>query len=520
MPSTVEKLNPTRVKLTIEVPFSDLKPTIDRVYKEVSQQVQIPGFRKGKVPARIIDQRFGRGAILQDAINDYLPKAYVDALTANDVFPLGQPEIEITKIEDNEQVEFTAEVDVRPEFTVADPASVSVEVDPIDVTDEQIDSQVSLLQERFAEINDVDRAAKVDDLVVLDINAAADGKPLDDATASDVTYRVGQEGFIDGLDKAVKGKKAGDEVTFTTSLVGGGHAGEQADVTVVIKKVQERKLPEVDDDFAQMVSSFDTVEDMRIDLKQGLERQARVAQATQARDKVLAALIEATPFELPEKLVEDEAESRRQSITERITAQGMTVEQYLKEADEETKDVDEFWKLVADRGQEALRGQIILDKLTEQVNVEVSQQEMLELIYQKAMMNGTSPETELKHMMDHDHQMEWTQELRRNKILSALVGSATVKDTNGVELEIWKVRGDGNIDEEAERPGLNLGETAKSDDDDADAKPKAKASKAKAAKAKDDEAKAAKEAPKQKASAKKAATSKAKAAKKESADDK
>lgn len=206
MPSSLEKLSTNRVKLTIEMPFDELKPSLDKAYKDIANQVNVPGFRKGKVPAPVIDQRFGRGVVLQEAINDALPAAYGKAIEENTVVPLGQPEIEVTKLEDGEVVEFTAEVDVRPDFDLPDVSAISVEVPAVEVPDEDVDERVETLRQRFATNTEVERAAAKDDLVTIDLAGTRDGEALEDATASGVTYKVGSEGMLEGLDEAVTGQ--------------------------------------------------------------------------------------------------------------------------------------------------------------------------------------------------------------------------------------------------------------------------------------------------------------------------
>lgn len=451
MPSTLEKLSPTRVKLTIDMPFDDLKPAIDAAYTEIANQVNIPGFRKGKVPARLIDQRFGRGLVLQEAINSVLPDSYGQAVAEHDLRPLGQPEIDITELNDGTNVIFTAEVDVRPEFEIADVSKISVEVPAVEVSDDDVNERVELLRERFATLTEVDRAAETGDVVVINLTASQDDEVLADAEATDVQYKVGQGGMIDGLDEALVGMKAGDQKTISTTLVGGPNRDEQADVTVEVTKVNSQELPEIDDEFAQLVSEFDTSDEMLADLRDNLERMSRIDQANQAREQVLKALVEATEFELPETLITAEQEARRESIIQQLAQTGLTVEQYLAEADdEEAESVDDFWAGIDARVVEGLRSQLILDKYAEGSEVEVTQQELTELIFAKAQQNGTSPEQELQHMMEHDHAAEWMGEVRRGKALGELVAAAKIIDAEGNEIDLSRLNNDGTVSEPAD----------------------------------------------------------------------
>lgn len=503
MPSTLEQLSPTRVKLTIDMPFDELKPAIDAAYSEIANQVNIPGFRKGKVPARLIDQRFGRGLVLQEAINSILPHAYEQSVIELGVRPLGQPEIDITELNDGTNVIFTAEVDVRPEFEMPELDKIAVEVPVAEVSDEEVDERVELLRERFATLTEVDRAAETGDVVAINLTARQDDEVLEDAEATDVQYKVGQGGMIDGLDEAVVGMKAGEQKTFSTTLVGGPNRDEQADVTVEVTKVNSQELPDVDDDFAQLVSEFDTADEMLADLRDNLVRMSRIDQANQAREKVLQALVEAAAFELPENLIAAEQQARRDSITQQLAQSGLTIEQYLAEADdEEAKTVDEFWAGIDSRVVEGLRSQLILDKHAEDAEVEVTQQELTELIFAKAQQSGSSPEQELQHMMEHDHAAEWMDEVRRGKALGELVSAAKVTDTAGNVIDLSRLNPDGTLAEAA-------ADEPAADEPAADEKPKAKTkSKAKAKPATEgakdsddaDDAEASKAAPKKRTS--------------------
>lgn len=435
MPSTIEQLNPTRVKLTIEMPFADLQPSLDRAYRQIAEQVDIPGFRKGKVPARIIDQRFGRGMVLQEAINDALPDAYGKAVNEHKLAPLGQPEVEVVKLEDGNVVEFTAEVEVRPEFEVPDLSGISVSVDAEDIDEAAISERIELLRARFATVTDVDRPAAVGDVVVIDLLGTRDGEAVEEATAEEVSYKVGAEGMLEGLDEAVTGLRAGESTVFTSTLVGGSLAGEEMDIQVTVRKVQEQELPAVDDEFAALVSPFDTVDEMVADLRANLERQAKREQAADARDKVLEEVIGKVDFDLPENLRAAEVQARREQITSQLTQAGLTLEQYLAES-KEADSPEAFWADVEARSGEALKAQLLLDKIADDDQISVEQAELTQAIIRKAVANNTTPEQEANHMMEHNHMLEWMQEIRRGKALDKLIKGATVTDSAGNVLNL------------------------------------------------------------------------------------
>ncbi|MDN5570507.1 MAG: trigger factor [Propionibacteriaceae bacterium] len=474
MPSTVEQLSPSRVKLTIEIPFSDLKPHLDKAYREIAAQVNIPGFRKGKVPPAVIDRRFGRGAVLQDAVNDALPEAYGKAVTDNELTPLGQPEVEMTKLEDNDVVEFVAEVDVRPDFDVPASAELNAEVEPLAVSDADVDERIEMMRARFATRTDVERAAEEGDVVTLDLTARVDGELVEGGSAEGVTYKVGSGGMLDGLDEAVTGLSAGKTAEFSSELVGGPAQGETADVSVTVTKVQSEELPEVDDEFAQLVSEFDTVEEMRADLADAALRIARLEQLNAARDAVVADLAAKTDFELPEALVAGEIENRKQQISDQLARAGYTIERYLEEDSDETAETpEEFWAQVEQNARTSLKAQIILDKLAETSEVEIGQSDLTEMLFRRAQASGSSPEQEMQHMMEHNHTAEWMGEIRRNKVLTEIVKGAHVTDTNGEAVDIAAINNDGTL-AEAEAPTQAQAVTAAVDEAlaraDADAK--------------------------------------------------
>ena len=311
MKSTVERLSPTRVRINVEVPFDELKPDFDRAYKKIAKQVRVPGFRPGKVPARIIEARLGRGVVLEEVVNGAVPAKYSEAVTAAEALtPIGRPDIEVTEIADGDKLAFTAEVDVRPDITLPELDGLQVTVDDVEVTDADVAEQLENLRARFGTLTGVERPASKDDFVLIDLSATVDGQPVEEATTSGFSYQVGQGGLIDGIDEAVEGLSAGESATFPTTLVAGEHANSEADVTVTVTAVKERELPAADDEFAQLASEFDTLDELTADLRERFGRVRRMEQVTQARDRVLDALVDGTEVPLPESVVTAEVDSR------------------------------------------------------------------------------------------------------------------------------------------------------------------------------------------------------------------
>jgi len=445
--SAVETLNPTRAKLTIEVEFEELKPSLDAAYQRIAKQVNIPGFRKGKVPPPVIDRQVGRGAVLDEAINDALPKLYVQALEDNDLQPLAQPEIDITRFEDNQSLEFTAEVDVRPTIEVPAYDGLAVDVEDATVTDEAIDEQVQHLRERFATLNDVDRAVQEGDVVTIDLVASRDGETVEGGEVSGYSYKVGSGELIDGVDDALVGLTAGEEKTFQSKLLGGEAAGEDVDVLVRVTAVKEQELPEFDDDFAQTASEFDTAEELRSDLRTRLENRSRLEQATAARDAVLERLLDAAEIPLPEAGVEAEIASRREQIQQQLGYAGLTMEEYL---DKEQQTVDEFEADLEKRVRDAMAAQFLLDEVAKKEQIGVDQAELSQHLMRRAQESGQNPDEFVKHMVEHNHIPEMVAEVVRGKALALIVESAQVKDASGNPVELKNLRPDGTIGEPAD----------------------------------------------------------------------
>lgn len=428
MKSSVEKLSETRVKLNVEVPFEELKPEIDQAYKALAQQITIPGFRRGKAPRQLIDARIGRGAVLEQVINDMLPTRYQQVVEENELVVLGQPHIDITKLEDNEVIEFTAEVDVRPEITVPDFSAFAVEVPALKSDDEAIDAEIDKLRERFGELKDTKRKLKTNDFAIIDIEAAIDGEKLEEATTEGMSYQVGAGDLIDGLDTALRGLKAGESAEFTTTLKAGEHEGKEAAVTVTVQQTKERKLPELDEEFVQTASEFDTVEELRESIAEQVVEQAKAEQATAIRDEVLkAALAEAT-FELPEGVVEDQIHAQLHQLLNQVggdeaalnaalEAQGTSREQF--DADNRKN------------SEEAVRTQLFLDALAEQEQPEVSQQELTDHILFTAQSYGMDPNQFITQLQQSGQIGNLFSDVRRGKALAAAICRVSVKDDEG-----------------------------------------------------------------------------------------
>jgi trigger factor len=429
----VEELSPTRVRLTIEVPFDELKPNLDRAYREVARQVRVPGFRPGRVPPRVIDQRIGRGAVLEQAVQDAVPQLYGKALEENDVFALGQPAVEITKLDDGRELAFTAEVDVRPKFDLPDINGMPVTVDDADVDPDQVEEYIGALRERFASLKGTDRPAAVGDFVSIDLSAEMDGKPVEDAQANGVSYEVGSGQMLDGLDDALVGMSTGESKTFPALLAGGKQAGHLAQVTVTVVSVKVKELPELDDEFAQSASEFDTLGELRAGTRAQLENMRRVGQAGQARERALDALLARIDIPLPDDLVDSEVASRRQSLADRLERSGNTMDEYLEATNQSAEQLDE--QLAQDARRNVKAG-FILDKLATQEELGVDQEELAAYVTEQAYQMGISPDRLAKELSDRGQLASVAGDVLRRKALTLLAERASVTDESGRTVDI------------------------------------------------------------------------------------
>jgi len=424
----VEELGPTRVKLSIEVPFDELKSSLDKAYREVAKQVQVPGFRRGKVPPRIIDQRFGRGVVLEQAVNEALPELYGKALQESDVRALGQPEVEITKLDDGKELAFTAEVDVRPRFEVPDLEDLSVTVDKAVVTPDDVEEYLSGLRERFGSLKSVDRPAKSGDFVSIDLAAVVDGEAIEDAQASGLSYEIGSEQLLDGLDEALDGMTAGESKVFTAELPGGEHSGEDAEVTVTVHSIKVKDLPELDDEFAQAASEFDTLGELRAGTRTQLESMRKLQQAGQARERALDALLEKIDIPLPDSFVESEIERRKQSWTDQLQRMGSTLADYLESTGQSAEAFD------AERETEARQGVktgFVLDQLALQEKLEANSAEMSAYVTEQAQRMRVDPELLARQLADSGQLASVASEVLRGKAVEVIAQRAKIKDSDG-----------------------------------------------------------------------------------------
>ena len=415
MKSSVEVLSPTRVRLDVEVAYSELESHVAIAYKKVAAQVNIPGFRKGKIPASMIDQRVGRGTVIDEAINSALPEFYGQAAREHKVAVIGRPEVDVKEFVDNEKLVFAVEVDVRPEVVLPDFSKITIEVDNVKVEDSDVDEQIESLRTRFGTLTTVEREIKMGDFATLDMTAFIDGAEVDGGQANDISYEVGSDKMIPGLDEILIGMKTGDVKQFETELVG-QQEGEKGEVKATVKAVKERELPPVDDAFAKLASEFDTLAELKADFVVRLERVKKMEQGAQARDRLVEKLLADNEIPVPDNLVELE-------VNDHLEGEGrMEDAEHRAEVDGQVRS--------------SLKSDFLLDAIVQAEDVQISEIELTEYLVRTSQRYGMAPQQFAEELQKAGQIQQLVAEVTRAKALASVLGRITVKDASGKVIDL------------------------------------------------------------------------------------
>ena len=419
MKSTIETLSPTRVRLDIEVEYSEMSSHVADAYKKVATQVNIPGFRKGKVPAAMIDQRVGRGTVLDEAINAALPDFYGKAAREHSVAVLGRPVVDVKEFVDNEKLLFTVEVDVRPEVKLPDFSSITIEVEDLVVSDADVDEQVEELRTRFGTLTSVERAVAKGDFATLDLEAFIKGELVDGGQANDISNEVGSDRMIDGLDDALIGMSAGETKKFETQLVGQAE-GEKGEVQATVKAVKERELPLVDDAFAKLASEFDTLAELKADFVVRLGRVKKMEQGTQARDLLIKKLLADLDIPVPDSLVELE-------VADHLEGEGRSEDaEHRAEVDGQVRS--------------SLKSDFLLDAIVQAEDIQITELELTEYLVRTSQRYGMPPEQFAQELQKAGQIAQLVSEVTRAKALASVLERITVKDASGNVIDLQALR--------------------------------------------------------------------------------
>jgi trigger factor len=466
--STVEKLSPTRVRINVEVPFTELQGDFDQAFKELAKTIRMPGFRPGKVPVKLLESRIDKQAMLDQVVGEAVPARYSEAVASSEVQPLGQPEIEVTNKEYGADLTFTAEVDVRPEITLPDLSALAFTVDPIEVSDEEVDVELQNLRARFGTLTGVERAAEEGDFVSIDLSATVDGEDVAEAKTEGLSHEVGSGQLIEGLDDAIKGLKADETRVFPTKLVAGDHAGQEAQVTVTVKSIKERELPEPDDEFAQLASEFDTIEELKESLVDQVRQTKRIGQAEQIRDKALETLLEQVEVPLPEAIVQAQVDDTVHNAIHGLDHDEAKFEEALVE---EGSSREEFDADNRSNAEKAVKTQLLMDTIADELDIQVGQNDITERLVLMSRQYGIEPQQLLQVLQQNNQLPAMFADVRRGLTIAALVHGATVTDTEGNEVDTTEFFGPATPAPDAEE--------AVADEADEDADDEAEADEAK-----------------------------------------
>ncbi|CKQ29747.1 trigger factor Tig [Mycobacterium tuberculosis] len=428
MKSTVEQLSPTRVRINVEVPFAELEPDFQRAYKELAKQVRLPGFRPGKAPAKLLEARIGRGAMLDQIVNEALPSRYGQAVAESDVQPLGRPNIEVTKKEYGQDLQFTAEVDIRPKISPPDLSALTVSVDPIEIGEDDVDAELQSLRTRFGTLTAVDRPVAVGDVVSIDLSATVDGEDIPNAAAEGLSHEVGSGRLIAGLDDAVVGLSADESRVFTAKLAAGEHAGQEAQVTVTVRSVKERELPEPDDEFAQLASEFDSIDELRASLSDQVRQAKRAQQAEQIRNATIDALLEQVDVPLPESYVQAQFDSVLHSALSGLNHDEARFNELLVEQGSSRAAFDAEARTASEKD---VKRQLLLDALADELQVQVGQDDLTERLVTTSRQYGIEPQQLFGYLQERNQLPTMFADVRRELAIRAAVEAATVTDSDG-----------------------------------------------------------------------------------------
>jgi len=413
--SSVEKISPTRIKLSIDVEISELKPYIDSAYKTISERLNIPGFRKGHIPPAMVDQRVGRAGVIDEAITASLSPLYSQAIKDNEIHVIGRPTVEITSVKEDEGFSFTSEVDVRPELTLPNFSEITLTVDDVEATEEEINIQIEQLRTHFGTLTTIEKKIESGDFVAINLLAKINGEEIEGGTANDISYEVGTNQMVDGMDEAIIGLSAGEKTTFDTQLVG-QKDDEKGTVTVEINAVKKRDLPELNEDFAKLASEFETLAELRADISQRVLKMKKVNQGTQARDLLVEKLTKDIQIPLPQNVIDDE-------VNAHLEGEGRLEDD--KHRAEVTEEVTT-----------SLTREILFDNIIQAEQVSVNENELTEYLFRASQRYGMTPEQFIKEVTDANQVTTMVAEVARAKALAGVLARVKVVTTSGKPVDL------------------------------------------------------------------------------------
>lgn len=424
--TTVENINPSRVKINAEVGAEDIASQLDRAARELGRELKLPGFRKGKVPAQLVIQRVGREAIFEQALRESLPQWYERAILSSGVSPVGEPQLDVSDLpSEGESLNFSIEISVRPPADLGSYKGIEVGRAEPEVPEGAVDAELDRMRESLASLSPVERTAANGDHLLIDFTGSVGGEEFEGGEATDYLLELGTNSLIDGFEEGLLGAAAGDDrevgVTFPEDYHAEHLAGSDAVFSVSVKEVREKQLPEADDDFAADNSEFDTLEELRADIEHKILHAQEHRVEDEYREAVLDAVVADSKIELPEAIVDARAEEVWERIERQIKGSGMEPEMYLQMQGKTREEAIAEAKPDAEQG---LRREAVLEAVAETEAIEVSEEEMLEALEPPAGQKG-KPEKLLKRLRGEGRDALLVEEIRLRKAADLLIESAT-----------------------------------------------------------------------------------------------
>ena len=426
MKTTLTRESPTTVRLSIEATEEDLAPATTRAFAKLGREVKVPGFRKGHVPAKVIEARLGKAAVREVALQEAIPQLYAQAVVDEKLEPIAPPRIEVTN-DDGDGLALDVMIEVRPEIALPDTEGIVVSRPSSQVTDDEVTDQLERMQDRFATLETVPRQAHAGDYVLMNLRTYVNETTIDAASGTDLLYEVGSGGFVAELDPNLEGKQAGDVIQFNTTLpegAGGDYAGKEVSCQVLVKEVRVKKLAALDDEFATTASEFDTLDELKADLREKLGAIKAASAEAEVRNRVLETLVDSANFEVPAALVDEEYGYRVQRFAEQVRAAGMTIDEYLKQTDQTEEKVESDIRTQAERN---VRAQLLLEEIGKAQGFEVSGDEIEQEISRHAQALRTDADELRKQLESKGRVGALAGDIIRRKALDFVVQQADVR---------------------------------------------------------------------------------------------
>lgn len=428
MKTSLTRESASKVRLSVEATAEEVAPSLARAVKALGEQVKIPGFRKGKVPQKVLESRLGADAVREAALNEAIPALMTKAVEEQELQPIAPPNVDVTSYDLGGDLVFDATVEVRPEFELPDLAGIKVRRPSASATDEEIEDQLGRLRDRFATLNTVERPANPGDFALIDIHGTLDGAQVEALSGTDQLFEVAQGFPIQEIDQQLTGAKAGDILEFDAQVpdgVGGDVAGKQVRFRILVKEVKQKDLPALDDEFAKTASEFETLEELRTDVRERIDKVKAVQVDAEVRNRVLEELLAEVDVEAPDALVNQEMAYRLHRFEDQLRAAGMTLDEYMQANDFSDEQVEADLRTQAERN---VRAQMILEEIGRKEGFQVTKEELEQEVRYHAETMRIPADELAKELSDRGRILAMAGDIIRRKALNHVVELADIEE--------------------------------------------------------------------------------------------